>query len=126
MIGRQREKKILFPDSVYTRPGQENSEKSSKKIQKIKKPLSAFFLAKTGSDRPRNREKNFSPNSIHTWPGQESSKKNSKKIQKIKKPHSSIIFSQNGMRKAEKGWKFYSFPTRARKFQKKIGKKSKN
>ena len=34
--GREREKKILVSNSVHTRPGQENSEKNSKKIQKIK------------------------------------------------------------------------------------------
>ena len=31
-IGREREKKILLPNSVHTRPGQENSERNSKKI----------------------------------------------------------------------------------------------
>ena len=31
-IGREREKKNLVPNSVHTRPGQENSEKNSKKI----------------------------------------------------------------------------------------------
>ena len=39
-ISRESEKKILVPNSVHTQPGQENSEKNSKKIQKIKKPLS--------------------------------------------------------------------------------------
>ena len=34
-IGREREKKILLPNSVHTRPRQENSEKNSKKIEKI-------------------------------------------------------------------------------------------
>ena len=33
-------KKILDPNSVHTRPRQENSEKNSEKILKIKKPLS--------------------------------------------------------------------------------------
>ena len=40
-------KKILLPNSVHTRPRQENSEKNSKKIEKIKKPLT-LFLAQTG------------------------------------------------------------------------------
>ena len=39
-IGREREKKILGLNSVHTQPGEENSKKNSKKIQKIKKPLS--------------------------------------------------------------------------------------
>ena len=34
-IGREREKKNLLPNSVHTRPRQENSEKNSKKIEKI-------------------------------------------------------------------------------------------
>ena len=34
-IGREREKKILLPNSIHTRPRQENSEKNSKKIEKI-------------------------------------------------------------------------------------------
>ena len=45
---RKREKKNLVPNSIYTRPEQENSEKNSKKIEKIKKPLSSSILAKTG------------------------------------------------------------------------------
>ena len=43
--GREREKKILVPNSVHTRPGQENSEKNGKKIQKIKKPVSDIILS---------------------------------------------------------------------------------
>ena len=34
-IGREREKKNLLPNSVHTRPRQENSQKNSKKIEKI-------------------------------------------------------------------------------------------
>ena len=40
MIGREREKKILDPNSVHIGPQQENSEKNSKKI---KKPLSGII-----------------------------------------------------------------------------------
>ena len=78
---REREKKILVPTSVYTRPGQENSEKNTKNI---KKPHSI-----------REREKKILvPTSVYTRPGQENSEKNTKNI---KKPHSGIISSQNGM-----------------------------
>ena len=41
-------KKSLVPNSVHTRPGQENSQKNTKKNQKIKNILPALFLAKTG------------------------------------------------------------------------------
>ena len=34
-IGREREKKILGPNSVYTGPRQKNSEKNCKKFQKF-------------------------------------------------------------------------------------------
>ena len=33
-IGQKGERKILVPNSVHTRPGQENSEKNSEKIEK--------------------------------------------------------------------------------------------
>ena len=96
-------KKNFVPNSVHTRPGQENSEINSKKIQKIKKPLSGIIFSETGRDRLRKREKKILvPNSVHTQPGQENSEKNSKKIQKIKKPLSSIIFRQIIGRESEK------------------------
>jgi len=47
-MGRKRENKILVQNSVYTRPGQENSEKNSKKIQKIIKPLSGIIFVQNG------------------------------------------------------------------------------
>ena len=47
-IGWEREKKILVANSVHTRPGQENSEKNSKKFKQINKLYPALFLAKMG------------------------------------------------------------------------------
>ena len=47
-IGRERETKILVPNSVHTRPGQENSEKNSKKIKKIKKTYSDIIFNQNG------------------------------------------------------------------------------
>ena len=41
-------KKILVPNSVHTHPGQQNSEKNSKKIQKIKKPLPGIIFSQNG------------------------------------------------------------------------------
>ena len=43
---KKEKKKILLPNSVQSRLGQENSEKNSKKVEKIKKPPT-LFLAKT-------------------------------------------------------------------------------
>ena len=41
-------KKNLVPNSVHTRPGQENSQKKSKKIQKIIKPLPGIIFSQNG------------------------------------------------------------------------------
>ena len=42
---KKREKKKFAPISVHTQPGEENSEKNSKKIQKIKKPISSIIFS---------------------------------------------------------------------------------
>ena len=41
-------KKILVPNSVHTQLGKEKYEKNSKKVQKIKKPLSGIFISQNG------------------------------------------------------------------------------
>ena len=41
-------KKILDPNSIHTRPGQENSKKNRKKNQKIKKPISGIIFSQIG------------------------------------------------------------------------------
>ena len=79
---------------------EENSEKNSKKIQKIKKPLSSIISNQNGMRlAEKEKRKNLVPNSVLTqfW-HENSKKKKKKKNQKIKKPLSSIIFSENGMR----------------------------
>ena len=48
MIGREREKNILVPNSIYTRPEKENSEKNSKNIQKNIKHLSGIIFSQSG------------------------------------------------------------------------------
>ena len=70
----------------------------------------ALFLAKTGCDRPREREKNFTPECcFYPTRARKFEIKNSKKIKKIIKPLPGIIFSQKGIRLAEKvNKKFYS------------------
>ena len=49
-IGREREKKKkLAPNSIPTRPEQENSQKKiAKKFKKLKNIIPAIFLSKTG------------------------------------------------------------------------------
>ena len=54
----EKEEKILFPNSVPTRPRLENSQKTSKEIQEIKKNIMpVVFLSKLGWDRLRKGEK---------------------------------------------------------------------
>ena len=88
---KKQKKKILHPNSVHTRPGQENIKKNS---EKIKKPLPNIILSQNGM-RQTEKEKNqiLDPHSVHPRPGQENFGKNSKKIQKIKKPLPGIIFT---------------------------------
>ena len=87
-------KKNLIPNSVRTRPGQENSQKNIKKSRKIIKPLPGNFFSQNGMRyEEKERKKILVPNSVHTRPGQENFKKYIKKIQKIIKPFPAIIFS---------------------------------
>ena len=58
-IGQEREKKILLPNSVQTRLGQENFEKNSKKIENIKKPLSNIIFSQNGMRQAEKERKKF-------------------------------------------------------------------
>ena len=57
-IGREREKKILGPNSVQIGPRQGNSERSSKEI---KKPLSDIIPKENWMRQAEKGRKNFSP-----------------------------------------------------------------
>ena len=48
VIGRKSENKILLQNFVHTKHGQENSEKNSKKIQKIIKSLHGIIFSQNG------------------------------------------------------------------------------
>ena len=72
----------------------------------------ALFLAKSGWDRPRKREKNFPPEfSSYPTRDRKFEIRNSKKIQKIKKVNSDIISIQNelGEGKKKEKKKIYSW-----------------
>ena len=56
-MGQEREKKIFVPNSVHTRPGQENSKKYSRKIEKIIKPLPGIIFSQNGNEIGQKREK---------------------------------------------------------------------
>ena len=100
MIGREREKEILLPNAVHTRPSQENSEKNSKKIEKIKKPLSDIIFSQNGMRRAEKvKKKNFTSEfRLNPTRARKFRKKFAKKLEKLKKPLSDINFSQNGLR----------------------------
>ena len=91
-------KNFLFRIPFILDSGKKIPKKIEKEIKKLKNLFAALFLAKTGLDRPRKREKNLVSNSIHTRPGQENSENNRKRKQKTKKPLSGIIFSQKRIR----------------------------
>ena len=123
-IGREREKKILVPNSVPTKPGKENSkkilkirkqdspEKNSKKIQKTKKPLFGIIFSQNGMRQAEKGRKKFQSRiPLILDPGKKIPKEIAKKFKNLKKPLSGIIFIQNGMRQAEK---------RRKKFQSRI------
>jgi len=72
----EREKKNLVPNSVRTRPGQENSEKNSKKILKTKNVNSRIISIRKGlREVEKEKEKNLVPNSVRTRAVQENSEK---------------------------------------------------
>ena len=61
-MARKREKKNLVPSSVHARLGQENSEKYSLKIQKIKKVNCSIISIQNGlreAEKDREIEKKF-------------------------------------------------------------------
>ena len=60
----KKKKKNSLPNFVQTRPGQENSEKNSKKIEKIKKTsFRHYFLPKRDEIGREREKKNFTSES---------------------------------------------------------------
>ena len=86
-------------NSVHPRPGQENSKKNSKKIRKIKKPLTGISFSHNGMKLAEKERKKFNTRiPFLIDPGKRIPKKIEKKNQKIIKPISGNICSQNGIR----------------------------
>ena len=87
--------------SVHTRPGEENSENNiAKKFKKLKNHFSTLFLAKSGCDSVKKREKLLVLNSVHTRPEEENSKENSennnKKFKKLKNLIPALFLAKTG------------------------------
>ena len=87
MVQAEKEKKKnLVPNSIHTRPGQENSEKNSKKIQKIRKPLSGIVFSQNKiRQAEKERKKFYSQIPLILDPGKKIPKKIAKKLKKLKK-----------------------------------------
>ena len=95
--GLERVKKMLFPNSVHTRPGQENSEKSSKKIQKIKKPLSEFIFSLNEMRQVKKGKKKFySRMPFILDPAKKIPKKIVKKFKKFKNHFPTLFLPKTG------------------------------
>ena len=95
-MGLESEKKILVPNFVHTRPGQENSKENSKKIQKIKKVNSGIISIQNGlKEAEKEEKKNFVPNSVPTQPWLKNSVKKSIN-QKIKNIILALFLSKLG------------------------------
>ena len=107
----EKERKILNPNSIHTRPGQENSKKNRKKKSKIKKPISGIIFSQNRIKQAEKEGKNFTPK-FCSYPTRvrKFEIKNSKKIQKIKKVNSNIISIQNGLGEGKNEKKKNLFP----------------
>ena len=77
-------KKNLVPNSVQPRPGQENSEKNSKKVQKIIKPLPGIIFSQNGLRYTEKGKTKFQPRIPFILnPGKKILKKIVKKFKKL-------------------------------------------
>ena len=57
-IGRERDKRILDPNSAHSRPGGANSEKKiAKKFKKLENNFSALFFSKLGMRQAEKERK---------------------------------------------------------------------
>ena len=90
-------KKILVPNSVHTRPGQENFKKIEKKIKKLKNLFLELFLAKIGGDRPKKGEKKILPRFLFILGlGKKIPKKIAKKFNKLKNLFPVLYLAKTG------------------------------
>ena len=97
MTGQEREKKILLPNSVQTRLGQENSEKNCKKIEKLKKPLSDINFSQNGMRSAEiEKKKIYSRIPFILDPGKKIPKKLVKKLKKLQNLFPTLFLAKTG------------------------------
>ena len=112
---------LFIPDD-----GKKIPKKIAKKFKKLKHLIPALFLAKTGCDRPRKIEKNFSPEfRSYSTPARKFRKKIAKKFLKLKNLVLALFLAKTGWDRPRKRKKkfspeFRSYTTQARKFRKKF------
>ena len=83
-IGRERDKRVIDPNSAHTRPGGANYKKKKQKNSKNQRTTIRHYFQPNRDETDREREKRIlDPNSAHTRRGGENSEKKCKKIQKI-------------------------------------------
>ena len=91
-------KKNSLPNSVQTRPGQANSEKNSKKIEKIKKTSFRHYFQPKRYEIGQEREKKkfYSRIPFILDPGKKIPKKIAKKLKKFKNLFLTLFFAKTG------------------------------
>ena len=96
-IDRERDKRILDPNSAHTRPGGGNSEKKSQKNSKNQRTTSRHYSQPNRDETGREREKrNLDPYSAYTQPRGENSEKNAKKLKKLKNNIPALFLAKTG------------------------------
>ena len=96
-IGRKCKNKILLQNSVHTRPGQENSEKNSKKIQEIIKPLPCIIFSQKGMRQAKKvKIKFYSRIPFILDPGKKIPKRIAKKFKKLQNLFPAFFLANTG------------------------------
>ena len=96
-------KKILFSNSIHTQPEQENSEKNSKKIHKIKKPISDIILSQNGlrwAEKARKKFQSRIPFILVS--GKKIPKKIAKNFKKLKNLFPVLFLAKTGLDRPRK------------------------
>ena len=93
----EKERKIIVPNSVHTRPVEENCEKNNEIIQKIKKHFSGIISNQNGMRQAVKRRKKFQSRIPLTIdPGKKIPRKIAKKIKKLKNLFLVLFLAKTG------------------------------
>ena len=97
-IGRERDKRIFDPNSAHNRPGGANSEKNSKKIQKIREQLFFIIYSQIRMRQAEKERKEFQTRiPLILDPGEKIPKKRkAKKFKKLKNNFPALCLAKMG------------------------------